>query len=66
MKKITLFFVLALSLSACKQKDPEDGSATPMIERKHSYMQKTQEENLKDVDTTDDEEENFWVMEEVH
>ena len=58
MKKILTTLLLIIVLSGCKQKDPEDGSATPMIERKHSYMQKTQEENMKDIDTTNTDDYN--------
>ena len=55
MKKIILSTIILIIICGCKQKsmDSEDGTSVPMIERKHSYMQKTQEENAKDIDTTD-------------
>ena len=53
MKRILTAFLLISVLSGCQLRDKEEGSSTPMIERQHSYMQKTQAENMKEIDTTD-------------
>ena len=57
MKKTFLIFFMFLGIYGCNSNSKKDYSK-PMIEQKDSYIYKTQQENMQDIDSTYFDDEN--------